>query len=119
MSAEDGRRLRRERNRDAVVQAVLELVREGELAPGVEAVAARAGLSARSVFRYFDDLDDLCRAAIARQLALVGPILGRELPHQGHVGRPGDRRRRPAGRACSRRWGPSARSPGCGPRSNR
>ena len=85
VSADDGRRQRRERNREAVVQAALELVREGELAPGAEAVAARAGLSARSVFRYFDDLDDLCRAAIAHQLALVGPILGRELPHEGSL----------------------------------
>ena len=83
MSADDGRRQRRERNRDAVVQAVLELVREGELAPGAEAVAARAGLSARSVFRYFDDLDDLCRAGIAHQVALVRPILDQQPSHDG------------------------------------
>ena len=83
MSADDGRRQRRERNRDAVVQAVLELVREGELAPGAAAIAARAGLSARSVFRYFDDLDDLCRAGIAHQLALVRPILDQQLPPDG------------------------------------
>lgn len=75
MTAEDGRRQRRDRNRNAVVEAVLELIREGELAPGAEAVAARAGLSARSVFRYFEDLDDLCRAGIARQLAVVSPFL--------------------------------------------
>ena len=85
MSADDGRRQRRERNREAVVQAVLELVREGELAPGAEAVAARAGLSARSVFRYFDDLDDLCRAAIAHQVALVRPILDHELASGGSL----------------------------------
>ena len=75
MTAEDGRRQRRDRNRNAVVDAVLELVSEGELAPGAEAVAARAGLSARSVFRYFEDLDDLCRAGIAKQLAAVRPYL--------------------------------------------
>lgn len=75
MRTGDGRRERRDRNRDAVVEALLDIIREGDLAPGAERVAARAGLSARSVFRYFDDLDDLCRAGIARQLAAVGPEL--------------------------------------------
>ena len=60
----DGRRASRERNRDAVVDALLDLYREGNLSPGADAVAERSGLSRRSLFRYFDDLDDLCRAAI-------------------------------------------------------
>ncbi len=72
-TAEDGRRARRQRNRDAVVDALLELYREGNLDPSSDEVAARAGVSARSVFRYFDDLDDLCRAAIGRQLEVIGP----------------------------------------------
>jgi AcrR family transcriptional regulator len=71
----DGRRLRRDRNRDAVVDALLDLIRAGEMAPSADAVAARAGLSARSVFRYFDDIDDLCRVAITHQLAAVRPVL--------------------------------------------
>lgn len=70
---EDGRRARRERNRDSVVDALLELYREGNLDPSSDEVAARAGLSPRSVFRYFDDVDDLCRAAIARQLERMRP----------------------------------------------
>jgi AcrR family transcriptional regulator len=70
---EDGRRARRNRNRDSVVDALLELYREGNLDPSSEEVAARAGLSPRSVFRYFDDVDDLCRAAIARQLDQMRP----------------------------------------------
>jgi AcrR family transcriptional regulator len=75
MGADDGRRRRREANRDAVVGALLDLIRDGDLDPGAEDVAARAGLSARSVFRYFDDLDDLCRAAIARQHEDVDDVL--------------------------------------------
>ncbi|HEU4840199.1 MAG TPA: TetR/AcrR family transcriptional regulator [Ilumatobacteraceae bacterium] len=75
MPAADGRRLRRDRNRDAVVDALLDLIRAGEMAPSADAVAARAGLSARSVFRYFDDIDDLCRVAITHQLAAVRPVL--------------------------------------------
>lgn len=63
----DGRHLRRDRNRTAVVDALLELYGEGSLAPGADEIAARAGISARSLFRYFDDLDDLARASISRQ----------------------------------------------------
>ena len=65
----DGRRARRDRNRERVVDALLELYREGDLRPSVNAVAERSGVSHRSVFRYFDDLDELCRVAIERQFA--------------------------------------------------
>lgn len=63
----DGRRIRRDRNRDAVVVALLELLREGNLDPSSDEVAARSGVSARSIFRYFDDVADLAHAAITRQ----------------------------------------------------
>jgi AcrR family transcriptional regulator len=66
-STGDGRRARRERNRDAVVEALLQFYREGELAPSTDQIAARAGLSPRSLFRYFDDVDELCRIAIDHQ----------------------------------------------------
>jgi TetR/AcrR family transcriptional regulator of autoinduction and epiphytic fitness len=71
---EDGRRLRRERNRDAVVEALLELFQHGELQPSANLIAERAGLSPRSLFRYFDDIDDLTRAAIQRQQRRVWPL---------------------------------------------
>lgn len=63
----DGRRAARDRNRMAVVDALLDLYAEGNMRPGADEVAKRAGISRRSVFRYFDDLDDLDRTAIARQ----------------------------------------------------
>jgi AcrR family transcriptional regulator len=63
----DGRRLRRDRNRDAVVRGLLQLYGEGNLQPSTDEIAQRSGVSARSVFRYFDDVDDLCLAAIAQQ----------------------------------------------------
>jgi AcrR family transcriptional regulator len=71
----DGRRLRREQNREAVIDALLGLFRDGVYQPGAAEVAARAGLSPRSLFRYFDDVDDLHRAAAARQLRLALPLL--------------------------------------------
>jgi TetR/AcrR family transcriptional regulator of autoinduction and epiphytic fitness len=70
----DGRNQRRDRNRDAVVTALLELYREGRLRPSAEEIAARAGISVRSLFRYFDDVDALVRAAIARQQEHLAPL---------------------------------------------
>lgn len=57
----DGRRLRRERGRAAVIDATIELVFEGHLPPSAEAIAERAGVSVASLFRYFETLDDLRR----------------------------------------------------------
>ncbi len=43
----DGRTARRDRNSDAVLDAVHELFVEGQLVPTVEEVAARSGVSTR------------------------------------------------------------------------
>jgi len=67
----DGRHRRRDRNRETVVDAVLSLFREHNVQPSAAEIAERAGLSQRSLFRYFTDLDDLSRLAISRQLQLV------------------------------------------------
>lgn len=64
----DGRTARRDRNRQAVLEAVLDLFAEGNLDPGVHEVADRSGVSLRSVYRYFEDLDELVTAAIDRHL---------------------------------------------------
>ncbi|MCU1374206.1 MAG: putative TetR family transcriptional regulator, partial [Actinomycetia bacterium] len=71
----DGRRRRRERNREAVLDALVELYRDGNYQPGADEIAARAGISPRSLFRYFDDIDDLTRSAIDRALAGARPLL--------------------------------------------
>src|SRR3954452_7994657 len=71
----DGRRLRRERNRDAVLDALVDLYGEGNFEPSADDIAQRAGISPRSLFRYFDDVDDLNRAAIQRQLDRARPLL--------------------------------------------
>jgi len=65
----DGRTARRDRNRAAVIRSMLDLVREGELNPATARIAERAGVSHRSVFRYFDDLGDLIRQAINIEFA--------------------------------------------------
>jgi AcrR family transcriptional regulator len=81
-AAVDGRHAWRDRNLNAVVDALLDLFSEGNLRPGADEIAARSGVSRRSVFRYFDDLDTLDRAAIARQQARVAHLV--DLPDAGH-----------------------------------
>lgn len=83
----DGRRLRTERGRAAVVDAMLALYEDGNPAPGAADIAERAGVSERSVFRYFEDLESLARAAIERQLGRVAtqfaaPPSDRPLPER-------------------------------------
>jgi AcrR family transcriptional regulator len=68
----DGRVLRRQRNRELVVDAMLELIDEHQgVEPSVEQVVERSGLSERSIFRYFDGLDDLRLAVITRNFERV------------------------------------------------
>ena len=61
-SAIDGRSLRRERNRQEIVDALLQLIESGETEISAALIAQKAGLSERSIFRYFDDVDDLYRS---------------------------------------------------------
>ena len=70
----DGRTLRRTRNRQRVIIALLEIVREGQLDPSVGDIADRAGVSHRSVFRYFDDINDLVRTAIDHEVERATPL---------------------------------------------
>jgi AcrR family transcriptional regulator len=71
----DGRTARSARTREAVVRAVLELVRAGNTRPTAKEIAAGAGISLRSVYVHFDDLDDLFAAAGARQAEEVAHLL--------------------------------------------
>lgn len=79
----DGRTARRDRNRDAVLDAVLELFDEDCLAPAAQDVAARSGVSLRSVYRYYDDMDELVRQAIARNVERVAPLFEVPGPDDG------------------------------------
>lgn len=71
----DGRSARRERNRSEVVEAAITLVDEGVIDPSIEQLTERSGLSARSIFRYFDGLDDLRRAVIRRHFEKARVLL--------------------------------------------
>jgi TetR/AcrR family transcriptional regulator of autoinduction and epiphytic fitness len=62
-SLTDGRSARAARTRDAVVDALLSLLDDGNYRPTARQVAERAGVSLRSVYVHFDDLEDLFTAA--------------------------------------------------------
>ena len=73
---EDGRSARRGRNSEAVLDTVHEMFVEGNFSPSVEDVAARSGVSLRSVYRYFEDTEALLHLAIERRITLVGELYG-------------------------------------------
>src|SRR5687767_696514 len=67
----DGRRARRHRSRDLAVDALLDLLNEGVARPTAQQVAERSGVSLRSIFRIFDDVQSLHMAASERQMSRV------------------------------------------------
>jgi AcrR family transcriptional regulator len=71
----DGRRRRRTQNRDAVIDALVTLIGSGRFDASTTEIAEQAGISPRSLFRYFEDADDLLRAAVARHHELARPYL--------------------------------------------
>jgi AcrR family transcriptional regulator len=77
----DGRRARRERGRQAVVDAVVDLLQEGSVPPRPDEVTARAGVSEATLFRYFDTLAELQHAAMVSYLERSAPLF--EVPGLG------------------------------------
>jgi AcrR family transcriptional regulator len=55
----DGRRLRSERSRQAIIEAALELMEKGILVPTAQQISDRAGVGIRSFFRHFSDMETL------------------------------------------------------------
>jgi AcrR family transcriptional regulator len=73
--ARDGRTVRAERTRQALVDALLALLDEGEMRPTAERIAERAGVSERSVFQHFPDREQLFEAVGRQQYERVMPTL--------------------------------------------
>ena len=64
----DGRTARSERTRNAIVDAHLQLIREGDLRPTAERIAKQAGVSLRALWSHFSDLEALFAASGERVL---------------------------------------------------
>jgi TetR/AcrR family transcriptional regulator, regulator of autoinduction and epiphytic fitness len=78
----DGRTLRARRTREAIVDAMLELLDGGDLRPSAEDIAARANVSPRSIFQHFGEREVLLRAVGIRQFERVSKIVV-HLPDEG------------------------------------
>ncbi len=57
--SEDGRRQRSSRSRRQIIEALFELMRDDEMTPTAVAVAERAGVGLRTVFRHFEDMESI------------------------------------------------------------
>jgi AcrR family transcriptional regulator len=79
----DGRVRRKARNRESIVNALLELIGEGEIQPTAEQVAARAHVQPRTVFRHFADMESLHAELSARLQAEILPLLAAHDPKGG------------------------------------
>lgn len=55
----DGRTLRSERSQQKIVDAIVELIEAGTLVPTAEQVARQAGVGIRTVFRHFNEMNEL------------------------------------------------------------
>jgi AcrR family transcriptional regulator len=65
---EDGRTLRAVRSRNAIIDAMYDLIETGVMRPTAKQVADRAGVGIRTVFRHFDDMHGL-HVEVARRVA--------------------------------------------------
>jgi TetR/AcrR family transcriptional regulator of autoinduction and epiphytic fitness len=71
----DGRTARGARTREAIIDALYDLLREGHGDTGARAIAERAGVSTRSVFQHFEDLETVYAEVAARQEDAINPYL--------------------------------------------
>lgn len=71
----DGRRERSRSSRSKIIAAMLDLVGNGDVAPSAARVAEVAGVGLRSVFRHFDDMDELYKEMGDVIEARVMPII--------------------------------------------
>jgi TetR/AcrR family transcriptional regulator of autoinduction and epiphytic fitness len=75
----DGRSARSDRTRRALTDAMLALLDEGDLRPTAAAIAARAGVSERTLFQHFPDREALFQGAALAQAERIGPLV-KEMP---------------------------------------
>ena len=73
----DGRTARAQRTRDAIVEACVSLVQAGDIRPTAPRIAEEAGVSVRSVFQHFDDLETLFTLVAERSVSGLGGLVRR------------------------------------------
>ena len=71
----DGRKHRSQKSQARIVNAMLELVAQGNLEPSADQIADIAKVGRRSVFRHFNDMDTLYREMTNSIAATMGSIV--------------------------------------------
>ena len=66
MSGQDGRNLRSIKSQQMIVDALIKLVKEGNFEPTAQKVADESGVGIRTVFRQFDDMENLLKVSDAK-----------------------------------------------------
>lgn len=56
---QDGRRKRSDRSRRRIIEAMFDLIGDGNMSPSAANVADRANVGLRTVFRHFEDMDSI------------------------------------------------------------
>lgn len=75
----DGRRARSATSRKRIIAALVDLIESGEPSPTAEAIAGRAGVSLRTVFRHFEEMENLHLEIAALVFERVRPLLEKPL----------------------------------------
>lgn len=70
---EDGRRQRSDRSRRRIIEALFDLIGEGNMSPSAVSVAERASVGLRTVFRHFEDMDSIYDEMTAELTEAVMP----------------------------------------------
>ena len=70
---EDGRRQRSDRSRRRIIEALFDLIGEGNMSPSAVSVAERANVGLRTVFRHFEDMDSIYDEMTAELTEAVTP----------------------------------------------
>lgn len=69
----DGRRQRSDRSRRRIIEALFDLISEGNMSPSAVNVAERANVGSRTVFRHFEDMDSIYDEMTEELMAAIMP----------------------------------------------
>lgn len=69
----DGRRQRSDRSRRRIIEALFDLIADGDMSPSAASVAERADVGLRTVFRHFEDMDSIYDEMTEQLMAAVMP----------------------------------------------
>lgn len=73
VGTDDGRRQRSDRSRRQIIEALFDLISEGNMSPSAASVATRANVGLRTVFRHFEDMDSIYDEMTGELMAAIMP----------------------------------------------